>query len=103
MRPIIFTILLASALSTAALAGETFRCGPWIISAELSVAELTGKCGEPLTKDSKTVDVRGSTAAGGSVARGTSTIEHWTFKTAGDARYVVTIVDGVIKGIERAQ
>jgi hypothetical protein len=103
MRARILVILIASTLSTAALAGETFRCGQWIISAELTVAELRGKCGEPFTRDSKTVDVRGSTAGGGSVARGTSTIEHWTYKTGGDARYVVTIVDGEIKGIERAQ
>jgi hypothetical protein len=102
MRARIVAVLIASTLSTAALASDTFRCGSWIISAELTVAELRGKCGEPLEKDSKTVDVRGSIASGASVARGTTTIEHWTYKTAGDARYVVTIVDGVIRGIERA-
>lgn len=103
MRAGIVAVLIASTLSTAALAGESFRCGQWIISAELSVAELRGKCGEPLTKDSKTVEVRGAIVTGSSVARGTSTTEHWTYKTGGDARYVVTIVDGVIKSIERAQ
>ncbi len=81
MRAGIVAVLIASIVSTAALAGESFRCGQWIISAELSVAELRGKCGEPLTKDSKTVEVRGAIATGGSVARGTSTTEHWTYKT----------------------
>jgi hypothetical protein len=84
-------------------AGEAFRCGPWIITDELSVAELKAKCGEPKSKDSETVEVRGK-AGTGSVARGTTTIEHWTYEfTSGASRYLVTIVDGKIKSIERTR
>ena len=89
-------------VSMSAFPDEAFRCGQWIVTHELSVAELKYKCGEPRSKDSQTVDVRGK-ARSGSVARGTTTIEHWTYEFASGSRYRVTIVDGTIKSIERSK
>ena len=84
---------------------ETFRCGPWIASPEMTVDELRGKCGEPAKRTSETVDVYGpSVAGGGRVKRGTSTIEKWTYDRGNQAApIVVTIVDGEIKSMERAE
>lgn len=101
MRSAVFVFALL--LSAVANASESFRCGQWIISDELSVAELKHRCGEPKSKDVQTVDVRGKSVTG-SVKRGTTTIERWTYDFGSrSARYVVTIVDGEIKSIERAE
>jgi hypothetical protein len=93
-------LFAALAVVATAFADDSFRCGQWIISRDLSVAELRHKCGEPASRESETVDVRGRTASGGSVKRGTSTTERWTYVLGSGARYVVTIVDGEIRSIE---
>jgi hypothetical protein len=97
---LIATIALGVAIS--AEAGESFRCGQWIITDELTLAELRAKCGEPSSKTAETVQVRGK-AGTGSVSRGTSTTEHWTYVLSSGANYVVTVVDGEIKKIERTK
>ena len=83
--------------------GESFRCGPWIASEDMTVDELLQKCGEPAKRTSETVDVYGpSVSGGGRVKRGTSTIEKWTYDRGSQAAsMVVTIVDGKIKSMER--
>ena len=83
--------------------GESFRCGPWIASEDMTVDELLQKCGEPAKRTSETVDVYGpSVSGGGRVKRGTSTIEKWTYDRGSQAApMVVTIVDGEIKSMER--
>jgi hypothetical protein len=82
---------------------ESFRCGPWIASEDMTVDELLQKCGEPAKRSSETVDVYGpSVSGGGRVKRGTSTIERWTYDRGTQAApMVVTIVDGKIKSMER--
>ena len=84
---------------------ESFRCGPWIASPEMTVDELLEKCGRPAKQTSETVDVYGpSVSGGGRVKRGTSTIEKWTYDRGNlAAPIVVTIVDGEIKSMERAE
>jgi hypothetical protein len=84
---------------------ETFRCGQWIASKEMSVDELLQKCGAPTQKTSETIDVYGpSVSGGGHVKRGTSTIEKWTYDRGSQAApMVVTIVDGEIKSMERGE
>ena len=84
---------------------ETFRCGPWIASEEMKVDELLEKCGEPAKRTSEKIDVYGpSVSGGGRVKRGTSTIEKWTYDRGSQAApIIVTIVDGEIKSMERAQ
>jgi hypothetical protein len=84
---------------------ETFRCGQWIVSEDMSVEELLQKCGEPTEKTAETIDVYGPTVSGsGRVKRGTSTIEKWTYVRGSQAApMVVTIVDGKIKSMERGE
>ena len=90
------TVLLIVSQSASA---ESFRCGPWIASEDMTVDELLQKCGEPAKRTSETVDVYGpSVSGGGRVKRGTSTIERWTYDRGTQAApIVVTIVDGKIK------
>jgi len=85
--------------------GESFRCGPWIASEDMTVNELLEKCGEPANRTSETIDIYGpSVAGGGRVKRGTSTIEKWTYDRGSQAApMVVTIVDGKIKSMERGE
>lgn len=89
-------------LSAVAIADETFRCGQWIITSDLSLSELHGKCGEPATKTHEEVAVRGKVGTG-SVSRGTSIIEKWTYVLSGGAHYEVTIVDGNVQKIARVK
>jgi hypothetical protein len=98
----IVAALLVSLLTAGVACADSFRCGQWIISDDLSVAELQRKCGPPASKDVETVDVRNPAAAGGTVKRGTATIEHWTYVLPNGSRYVVTIDGGTIKSIEPA-
>lgn len=99
---------VAFALAGLALAGsaaaETFRCGQYIASPDMSVEELLEKCGEPDHKTVEQVDVYGPNASGaGRVKRGTVTIEKWTYDRGPQAfAMVVAIEDGKIKSMERA-
>lgn len=97
-------ITLAGMLLMADVAlAESFRCGQWIATADMSVEELLQKCGEPTQRSTETIDVYGpSVSGGGRVKRGTSTIETWTYDRGSQAApMVVTIVDGEIKSMER--
>jgi hypothetical protein len=96
---------LAAALLAATAAAESFRCGSWIATTDLTVAELLEKCGEPAEKTVEVVDVFGPNVHGaGNVKRGTTTIERWTYdRGAQSFPMVVTIEDGKIKSIERKQ
>ena len=95
-------IVLALAASAAAHADETFRCGKWIITSDLSPAELTQKCGAPTHRDSRTEDVTTRNRNNGLVVKvGETTVETWTYDRGANAPMVVTIVDGRIKSIDR--
>ncbi len=84
-------------------AAETFRCGQWIASRDMSVAELLEKCGEPTTRSVRQEDIFARSAGGGTHRIGTSTIETWTYDRGSQSfAMVVTIVDGKIKSMERA-
>lgn len=84
-------------------AGELFRCGSWVISAEMSVAELRQKCGEPTRRTVETQDVYARAAAGGTVKTGTATVEHWFYERSRSLTMIVTITDGEITGMETAR
>jgi hypothetical protein len=103
-RIIPFAVLLAGFLLAGSAAAETFRCGSWIATPEMTVDELLGKCGEPTTKTVDVVDVYGPNAHGnGNIKRGTVTIEKWTYDRGSQASaMVVTIEDGKIKSMGRA-
>ena len=96
--------LLAGFLLAGPAVAETFRCGSWIASPEMSVEELLEKCGEPTNKTVDVVDVYGPNANGaGNNKRGTVTVEKWTYdRGSGSFDMVVTIEDGRIKSMERA-
>jgi len=90
-------------LSVAAGA-ETFRCGQWIASRDMSVAELLEKCGEPTTKSVRQEDIFAKSAGGGTNRIGVATIETWTYDRGSQSfAMVVTIVDGKIKSMERGE
>jgi hypothetical protein len=84
---------------------ETFRCGQWIASPDMSLDELLEKCGEPTHKTVEEIDVYGPGVSGaGRIKRGTSTVEKWTYDRGSQAAaMVVTIVDGEIKSMDRAE
>jgi hypothetical protein len=86
-----------------AAGAETFRCGQFIASPDMTVDELLEKCGEPARKSVEHVDVYGPNANGaGSQKRGTVTVEKWTYDRGSQAAaMVVTIEDGRIKSMER--
>jgi hypothetical protein len=102
---------IKAALSIALLAlpvaghAETFRCGQWIASPDMSVEELLEKCGAPTSKTVEEVDVYGPAVSGsGRVKRGTSIVEKWTYDRGSQASaMVVTIEDGKIKSMGRAE
>ncbi|HEX9706958.1 MAG TPA: DUF2845 domain-containing protein [Steroidobacteraceae bacterium] len=96
---------LAGMLLVTAAVAETFRCGQWIASPDMSVEELLEKCGSPTSKTVEEIDVYGPAVSGsGRVKRGTSTVEKWTYDRGSQSfAMVVTIVDGEIKGMDRSE
>jgi hypothetical protein len=96
---------LAAILAAPSAGADSFRCGQRIASEDMTVEELLEACGEPTVKSVEVVDVYGPNVHGaGSVKRGTSTIEKWTYDRGSQSfDMVVTIVDGVIKGIDRKE
>jgi hypothetical protein len=106
MKHSIRTLLsLASLLLVNPAIAETFRCGQSIASVDMSVEELLEKCGEPSEKTVEEIDIYGPAVSGsGRVKRGTSTVEKWTYERGSQSfAMVVTIVDGEIKGMDRAE
>jgi hypothetical protein len=89
-------------LPVAALADETFRCGNWIASSDMTVPELTSKCGQPASRVSKTEDVKARNANNGLMVKvGETRVETWTYDRGANPAMVVTIIDGRIKSITR--
>ena len=82
---------------------ETFRCGKWIISVELTPSEIVSKCGPPATQTSHTEDVKARNPNTGLIFKtGETTTETSTWDRGPQAApMVVTIVDGKVKSIER--
>jgi len=88
-------------LPFAASADETFRCGKWIASSEMSVDELVQKCGEPTSRETSTEDVLSRNQFGLMVKVGEARKETWTYDRGANPAMVVTIADGRIKSIKR--
>lgn len=87
-----------------AVADSNFRCGKWIASSDMSVEDLLAKCGRPTTRTSAVQDVLVRNPNTGLMRKtGETLIETWTYDRGTTAPpMVVTIVDGRIKSIERA-
>jgi transmembrane protein TMEM174 (potassium channel)/uncharacterized protein DUF2845 len=99
-------VLLAACLIVATpAAAETFRCGQWIASPDMSVEELLEKCGAPTSKTVEVIDVYGPSDAGkGKIKRGTITVETWNYDRGSQSfAMVVKIEDGKIKSMGRAE
>jgi Protein of unknown function (DUF2845) len=97
-------LLLSCALVAAPVSAESFRCGQWIASPEMSVEELLQKCGEPTSRTVETVDVYGHSANGGRIKTGVSTVEKLTYDRGNQSfPMIVTIVDGKITSMEREE
>lgn len=77
-----------------------FRCGNSLVSADVSVAELLKKCGQPSSKEVSTHDVRNSYG----VRVGTSTTEIWRYDRGYSAPpMMVTIIDGRVQSIDEGK
>ena len=97
-------MLLCAALFPASASAESFRCGQWIASPDMSVDELLEKCGEPTSRTIETVDVYGRSASGGRIKTGTSTVERLTYDRGSQSFVmIVTITDGRITSMEREE
>jgi hypothetical protein len=90
---------LLTLLPGLARSDDTFRCGSYLVSTPLTVAELLQKCGQPSSKKSSTEDVRARVSGGGTQKIGTSATEVWRYDRPGSPPMIVTIVDGVIESL----
>ena len=99
-RNAIAAVLLLPPLAVSA---ETFRCGQWVISSDMTLEELSKKCGAPTSHESRTEDIMvRNRNLGLMVKNGVTTIETWVYDRGSQAApMVVTIIDGRIKSIER--
>jgi hypothetical protein len=99
--PLIALVLLGLAPTAHA---ESFRCGKWVVTNDLSVTELRKRCGAPKSMEARSEDVFARNAHGaGSHKIGERIVEVWVYARGSQAAdMVVTIVDGRIRSIERA-
>jgi hypothetical protein len=102
MKPATALVLALSLMPLAASADEPFRCGKWVVTSSMSVAELSTKCGAPSSHESETQDVLVRNKNNGLMRKvGETLIETWTYDRGSHAAaMVVKIVDGRIKSIE---
>lgn len=74
-----------------------YRCGSSLVSAEVSVAQLLQKCGNPSSTRVSYVDVRNEFGA----KIGISTVETWRYdRGTRAAAMLVTVVDGKIEKVK---
>lgn len=100
MRVIAAMCALLVVVPRICVSDEFFRCGTWLASADMSVADLLKKCGEPSSRQISTENVYG--ARGYKV--GTTTIEKWRYDRGSRAApMMVTIVDGQIRSMKRVK
>jgi hypothetical protein len=84
-------------------ADEAFRCGKWIVTSEMTLGEITSRCGPPAARSSRTEDVQVRNRNTGLMMKtGQTTIETLTWdRGSRAAAMIVTVVDGTIRSIER--
>lgn len=83
------------------ISDESFRCGRWVVSADISVADLLKKCGKPSSRKVHTEEVYNAEV--GAIV-GTTTTETWRYDRGSRAApMIVTIVDGQIRSMERGK
>jgi hypothetical protein len=95
-RRLVASILLAIAPSVGICDGY-FRCGPWLVSSDTTLAVLLKKCGEPSSKKVSIQDVFGF--YGQKV--GTTRVETWRYdRGSRAAAMIVTVVDGKVQSVK---
>lgn len=103
MRRTMIAVAAVLAASTAQ-AGETIRCGRWVVDETATVDELVQKCGEPASKRVVEDDIRVKNPDNTRRTVGTTVTEYWTYDRGSRSfQILVTIVDGRIRSIERAE
>src|SRR5688500_11616231 len=97
------SMALAATASLSVRADESFRCGKWIASSDMTVEDLLAKCGSPSARTRSTEDVMARNPNTGLMFKtGESSTETWIYERGTRAvPMVVTIVDGRIKSITR--
>ena len=89
---------------SATQAGESLRCGRWIVDESASVAELLKKCGEPSSKTASESDIRTLGPNGAMIKVGTTVTHEWTYDRGRQAAPIVfTIVNDKIRSMKRVQ
>lgn len=102
IRQMHFPAIVLAIAASSAQADESFRCGQWIVSSDLTVEELASRCGPPTSQESRTEDIMVRNQYGVMVKDGETVTETWTYdRGTRAAPMVVTIVDGKIRSIER--
>lgn len=98
-------ICLVAAVPFQLANAASMRCGKWVVDEAATVADLLEKCGEPASKDISAEDVIAHNAATGTrVKVGTTVKERWLYRRGTQSLPMrVTIVDGKITRIERAE
>lgn len=84
-------------------ADENFRCGQSLVSSDMTLAEILGRCGQPAAREKRTEPVKvRNRNTGLMVNAGETTTETltWNRGTLAEAM-VVTVVDGKVRSIER--
>jgi hypothetical protein len=96
-------LIVLALMSAPICAGESFRCGKWIASSDMTVGDLLAKCGEPRSRSRKTEEVMARNPNTGLMVRtGETVVETWIYDRGTTASpMVVTIVDGRIKNMQR--
>ncbi len=95
-------VITATVVFGSAEAGETMRCGRFLVDESASVAELLEKCGEPTSKRSEEADVRALGPTGAMIKVGTAITEYWTYDRGRQAApIIVKLVQGKIDSMER--
>jgi hypothetical protein len=102
VQPIALLAFVAAGMPCAH-ADEPFRCGKWVVTSEMTVGEITARCGAPASRTSRTDDVRVRNRNNGLMLKaGQTTVETLTWdRGPRAAAMVVTVVDGTVKSIER--
>jgi hypothetical protein len=101
-RHAILPIAGLAILAPFAHADETFRCGKWIVSSDLTIEELVERCGSPTSRETESEDILVRNQYGLMVKNGVTVTETWTYDRGTQAPpMVVKIVDGRIRSIVR--
>jgi hypothetical protein len=83
---------------------DPMRCGQSLVDEESTPSEILSRCGKPQKKEVSTDDVYVRNPAGYTRKAGVQVTERWYYRRSSQALpMLVTIVDGKVKSIERAE